>query len=47
MLELCSKTFFEQGIQEKSQVSNLAFSLSIFRLAKFLEDWLWKVPENV
>ena len=25
MLELCSKVFFEQGIWEKSQVSNLAF----------------------
>ena len=47
MLELCSKAFFEQEIWVKSQVSNLAFSLSIFKLIKFHEDWLWKVSENV
>ena len=47
MLELCCKTFYEQGVWEKSQVNNLAFSLSIFRLKKLHEDRLWKVSENV
>ena len=42
-----SKTFFDQRAWEKSQVNNLVFSLSIFRLIKLHEDWLWKVPENV
>ena len=34
MLELCSKPLFEQGLWEKGQVNNLAFTLSIFRLIK-------------
>ena len=44
---MLERRFLGKGYGKKSQVNNLAFSLSISRLIKLHEDWLWKVSKNV